>query len=216
MQQYDAFILDLKRKLSSTLRESREELSDISLKAGISKERLISLTQGKANLRINDLLNIARACSMRAEFKLFDTLSGYEYGKDEIKALIYSDYSDEMMTLRRRELLRSIIRAEDKAVRGQLSHELESLSKIDCNSSRLRYFIFLKVEDAMHSLCLSKAEVADMMNVSLSYIDLLSDGEANFSIEFLYRLAKNLYSTWEIRFVPWKEGLEDQSDNKRA
>lgn len=209
MQDYTSFVISLKRKLGTLISESGLSEEELSRLSGMKKERIKAVTQGTSGIRIDDVLNIARACGMRAEFHLYDSVGQYEYGTEGPSSWFYSDCSDENMTARRRELLRRIIATTDNARRNQLSHELESLSRIDCNNSRLRYFIFLKIEEAMHSLCMSSGELAELMNVSEAYIISISDGDTDFSMEFLFRMGSIISAFWQVSFVPWKQGLEE-------
>lgn len=215
MQDYTSFVISLKRQLGHLVADSGLTEAELSSLSGMKAERIKAVTLGTAAIRVDDVLNIARACGMRAEFHLHDSIAEYEYGREGASSWFYSDCSDENMTARRRELLRRIIATSDSSKRNQLSHELESLSRIDCNNSRLRYFIFLKVEEAMHSLCMSRQELAELMNVSEAYIISMSDGDTDFTMEFLFRMGGILSASWSLSFVPWKQGLEE-NEAKRA
>lgn len=208
MSQFDDFVMKVKRRLSSALNASGRTLSEASAESGISETELTALIYGTKVPRINQILNIARALEMRAEFHLIAS-DGEEYFPDDESIWFYSDCSDENLTARRRKILRSLLMSTSPAEQRQLSASLTELSRKDCNNQILRYFIFAKCEDAMHEVKLDRSELAESLNVSQAFIQKLSDGDTDFSLELMFRLSELLFSTWEIEFKPWKEGLEE-------
>ncbi len=202
MTGYRQFLFTLKGMLAMAFEESGLPLSEISERSGKSEDKLVSIFYGKGNFRINDLLDISRALEMRCSFSFVDT-NGSEYHPDNDYFLLYSDCSEKTIEIRKARLRERIDGSSNLATRNQLFLELNRLDYDNCNNPMQRYLVYLKVEAALHELCIDRFEFADLLNVSMHYVEKLEDGAANFSIELLYRLAAITDSEWRISLESW-------------
>lgn len=200
---YRQFLFSLKAEAAKALKESGLSLNEVSRRTKIKEEKLVSIFYGKANFRINDLLNIARALEMRVLFALKD-VSGVEYLKDSEATLLYSDCSQATIEGRKNKLKNQIAASSSEEAKRQFSLALERLEKANCNNPMQRYLIYRKVSLALCELCIDRLEMADLLNVSMVYLERLENGEANFSMELLYRLSAVTKTEWEISFSSWR------------
>ncbi len=201
-------VIKLQESVRSSLRSafvsSGRSLSSLADASGKNIKYLSSLLFGSASLSIDDVFMLSRSLHLSPSFSLVDIYSGEEFFPDNEKTLSYSDYSSSAEFRRKYDIFVLMAKSSNNREAKQFSMELKAKD----NNQKLRYFIYLKAEKAMHELCMDALELSDILNVSPSYIEALSDGDVNFSLSFLESLSTALSSEIYFRLLPWKSEVE--------
>ncbi len=190
--------------LKSAFVASGKSLGSLSESSGKNIKYLSSLLFGTASISIDDVFMLSRSLSLSPSFSMVDVYSGEEFFPDNEKTLSYSDYSPAAEFRRRYDIFVLMAKSSDNREAKQFSMDLKAKD----NNQKLRYFIYLKAEKAMHELCMDAQELSDILNVSPSYIEALSNGDVNFSLSFLESLSSALSTELYFTLIPWRSEAE--------